>query len=157
GQCSACQCPPPPGTPILHSVGPSVLNNATAFGLQAFGESFAPGAKLQIIDKTTNAVITTLDATFVSSTELTALLPAGMTVSSGISRELTAKVVNPGNLVSATPDIGHCTNDAPNSPIACVRDTDCPSGTGACVKGDQRLTMFNDAVFLNPNSAAVVP
>src|SRR5262249_2587234 len=58
---------------------------------------------------------------------------------------------------SLPPDVGHCTKDDPSSPTACTADADCPTGTGPCLTGDQRLTMFNDRAFLNPNSAAVVP
>ena len=145
------------GPPVLHSIGPSVLNNATSFGVQVFGANFEAGAELQIRDEATGAVIETLPTTFVSSGELTARVPAGMPVPSGIQRELTARVVNPGGGTSGPPLIGHCQTDDPGSPIACTSNADCPGATGPCLTGDQRLTMFNDAVFLNPNSAAVVP
>ena len=116
-----CQCPPPAGTPaVLHAVGPSVLHNATSFGVQLFGEDFLAGAQLELSDKTTGAILATLPTTWVSSTEMTALVPAGLPVPSGIQRELTAKVINPGAPTSAPPDIGHCTIDAPTSPIACT-------------------------------------
>ena len=141
----------------LYSVGPSVLHNATDFAVQLFGSGFQPGAQLELSDQSTNQVIEVLPTTFVSPFELTASIPAGMAVSSGIQRELVARVINPGNVRSGPPIIGHCTTDAPNSPIACLGDGDCPSGTGPCVTGTQRLTMFNNAVFLNPNSAVVVP
>jgi DNA-binding beta-propeller fold protein YncE len=143
-----------------HSVGPSLLNNATDFGVQLFGSGFKPGAQLQLSDKATSAVIETLPTTFISSTEITALVPAGMPVPSGIQRELVARVINPGNpspVTSNPPDIGHCQTDTPTSGIACHSEKPRPGGAGTCVFGDQRLTMFNDAVFLNPNSAAVVP
>jgi len=152
----SCECPGG-GAPILHSVGPSVLNNATSFGVQVFGENFLPGAQLELWDDGTNAPVETLPTSFVSSGELTALVPAGMPVPSGIQRALTARVVNPGGAASGAPLIGHCQTDTPSSPIACTSNVDCPSGAGTCVTGDQRLTMFNDVVFLNPNSAAVVP
>jgi DNA-binding beta-propeller fold protein YncE len=149
-----CTCP---GPPVLHSVGPSVLQNATAFGIQLFGERFLPGAEVELSDAVTSAVITVLPTTWVSSREVTALVPPGMAVPSGIQRELVARVINPGGFVSGPPVVGHCQTDAPNSPTACTSDAGCPPGTGSCVTGDQRLTMFNDLVFLNPNSAAVVP
>jgi len=80
-----CQCAPPPGTaPTLVAIGPSVLNNATSFGVQIFGDNFVPGAQLQLSDRSTNVVIETLPATWISSTELTALVPAGMDVPAGI-------------------------------------------------------------------------
>lgn len=159
GDCSStCQCPPLPGTTaVLHSIGPSVLNNATSFGVQLFGEDFLPGATLELSDKITSAIITTLPTNWVSYAEMTALVPAGMSVPSGIERELVAKVINPGAAKSNAPDIGHCQTDTATSPIACTSNADCPSGTGSCVQGIQRLTMFNDLAFLNPNSAAVVP
>jgi DNA-binding beta-propeller fold protein YncE len=158
GQCLPnCQCSPPPAVPVLYSVGPSVLNNATSFGVQVFGENFLPGAQLEISDKATTAVIETLPTSWVSLNEITALVPAGMSVPSGIQRELSVHVINPGNLRSGTPTIGHCMTDTPTSPIACTSNAGCPSGAGTCVTGDQRLTMFNDVVFLNPNSAATVP
>ena len=159
GRCTAtCQCTTAPGTTAkLHAVGPSVLNNATTFGLQLFGENFLPGAQLELSDASSLSIIETLPTTWVSSTELTAQVPPGMVVPLGIQRELVAKVINPGAAKSAPPDIGHCQTDAATSPTACTKDADCPSGTGPCLTGDQRLTMFNDAVFLNPNSAAVVP
>src|SRR5205814_2328366 len=122
-----------------------------------FGKTFAPGAMLELRDLGSNALVETLPTTFVSSGELTALVPAGMPVASGIQRDLTARVVNPGGASSGAPLIGHCETDTPTSPIACTADADCPSDAGACLTGDQRLTMFNNAVFLNPNSAAVVP
>ena len=99
GEClPTCFCPvivPP----VLHSVGPSVLHNATDFGVQIFGKDFIPGAQLELSDKTTTAVIATLPTTFVSSTELTALVPAGLPVPSGIQRELAARIINPGRHV----------------------------------------------------------
>jgi DNA-binding beta-propeller fold protein YncE len=157
GAClSSCTCATP-GVPVLYSIGPSVLNNATSFGVQVFGLNFQPGAQLELRDKTTSALIETLPTTFVSSGELTARVPAGMPVPSGIQRELTPRVVNPGGASSGPPLQGHCQTDIPGSPIACTSNADCPPGAGTCVTGDQRLTMFNDAVFLNPNSAAVVP
>src|SRR4029078_2029915 len=70
---------------------------------------------------------------------------------------LTAKVINPGAPKSAAPDIGHCSVAGPNTPAACTTNGDCAPSAGTCVNGDQRLTLFNDLVFLNPNSAAVVP
>jgi DNA-binding beta-propeller fold protein YncE len=153
-----CQCTPPPGTQaVLHSVGPSVLHNATAFGVQVFGRDFIPGAMLQLSDKTSGVVVATLPMTLVSSDEATALVPPGLPVPSGIERELTARVLNPGAPPSGTPLIGSCTTDTPTSPIACTSNADCPPGTGTCVTGKQRLTLFNDLAFLNPNSAAVVP
>ena len=159
GQCRPdCQCIPAPGTTAtLHAIGPSVLNNASAFGVQLFGDDFIPGAQLELSDKTTTAIIMTLPTTWLSYTEMTALVPAGMVIPNGIDRELLAKVINPGAAKSAPPDIGHCQTDIPMSPIACTSNLDCPPGAGTCVTGGQRLTMFNDAVFLNPNSAAVVP
>src|SRR5262249_20688181 len=53
GHCQPdCHCPPPTGTAaILHAVGPSVLQNATSFGLQMFGENFVAGALLELSDK----------------------------------------------------------------------------------------------------------
>jgi DNA-binding beta-propeller fold protein YncE len=152
-----CVCASPPVGLALHSVGPSLLNNATAFGVQLFGGGFQPGAQLELSDQGTNAVIETLPTTFVSSTELTALIPAGMPVPSGIQRELVARVVNPDSTRSNPPDIGHCATDLPSSPIACTSNATCPPGAGACLLGDQRLTMFNNLAFLNPNSAVVVP
>jgi DNA-binding beta-propeller fold protein YncE len=152
-----CLCAGAPHGFALHSVGPSLLNNATNFGVQLFGQGFQAGAQLELSDKSTNAVIETLPTTFVSSTELTASIPAGMPVASGIQRELVARVINPDLTHSISPDIGHCKTDAPNSPIACIADANCPAGTGPCILGDQRLTMFNNQVFLNPNSAVVVP
>jgi len=134
-----------------------VLNNATSFGVQIFGDDFLPGTMLELSDKNTSAIITTLPTTWLSYTEISARVPAGMAVPTGIQRELVAKVINPGAPKSAPPDIGHCQMDTPTSPIACTSDLDCPPSAGSCQKGDQRLTMFNDAVFLNPNSAAVVP
>ena len=157
GAClSTCACPANSG-PILHSVGPSVLQNATSFGVQVFGENFLPGAELELRDLATSALIESLPTTFVSSHELTALVPAGMPVPSGVQRDLTAQVMNPGGATSGPPIIGHCQVDKPTSQTACVRDADCPSDARPCIIGDQRLTMFNDLVFLNPNSAAVVP
>jgi DNA-binding beta-propeller fold protein YncE len=141
----------------LHSVGPSVLNNASDFGMQIFGSGFLPGAQLELSDKTTTAVISVLPTTFVSTSELTALIPQGMSVPSGVQRELVARVINPGNIKSAPPDIGHCQTDTATSGIACHSQQPCPPGAGPCITGDQRLTMFNDAVFLNPNSAVAVP
>lgn len=153
-----CQCIPTPGTvATLHSIGPSVLHNASPFGVQIFGDDFLPGAQLELSDRTTTAIIMTLPTSWVSYTEITALVPAGMAVPNGIQRELTAKVINPSAAKSAAPSIGHCGTDHPLSPTACTINADCPVGTGVCVTGDQRLTMFNDQVFLNPNSAAVVP
>jgi DNA-binding beta-propeller fold protein YncE len=153
-----CQCPPPVGTPArLHAVGPTVLHNATPFGVQLFGEDFVPGAVLQLSDKTSGTLITTVPTSYVSSTEMTALVPAGMAVPSGIQRELVARVVNPGSSPSGPPTIGHCQIDQPTSPTACTQNADCPPGTGSCITGDQRLTMFNDLVFRNPNSVAVMP
>ncbi len=159
GLCQAdCTCAPPSGTQaILHAVGPSVLHNATSFGLQLFGEDFAPGAVVQLTDKVTTAVVATLPMTLASSTEATALVPAGLPVPTGIQRELVARVINPSALPSLPPDIGHCQVDGPASPTACTDDLDCPPGAGTCVHGDQKLTLFNDLVFLNPNSAAVLP
>ncbi len=159
GQCQAdCNCPgPPPSQAVLHSIGPSVLNNATSFGVQLFGANFAPGAQLQLSDKTTSAVIETLPTNWLSATEMTALVPAGMPITSGIQRDLVARVINPGAPASLPPDIGHCQTDKATSPIACISNADCPANAGACLNGDQRLTMFNNLAFLNPNSAAVVP
>lgn len=157
GEClPSCACLAA-GGPVLYSVGPSILHNATSFGVQVFGENFGPGAELELRDRVTNALVETLPTTFVSSGELTALVPAGMPVPSGASRELTPRVVNPGGATSGPPLIGHCQTDTPTSPIACTSTADCPSGAGTCVTGDQRLTMMNDLVFLNPNSAVVVP
>ncbi len=157
GRCLAsCVCPP--GTPPrLHSIGPSVLSNATKFGVQLSGARFEPGAELELSDETSGTVIETLPTHFVSATELTALVPAGMPVPNGIERELAARVINPGGARSTPPDIGHCTTDSTSASPACARDVDCEPGSGPCITGDQRLTMFNDAVFLNPNSAALVP
>lgn len=153
-----CQCIPTPGTiATLHAIGPSVLNNATAYGVQIFGDDFLPGAQLELSDEATSAIIATLPTTWHSYTEITALIPAGMAVPSGIQRELVARIINPGSAKSAPPDVGHCATDIPLSPISCTDDNDCPPGAGACLNGDQALTMFNDAVFLNPNSAVVVP
>ena len=157
GAClSSCACATA-GVPVLYSVGPSVLNNATSFGVQIFGANFLAGAQLELRDAATNAVIETLPTAFVSSGELTAKVPAGMPVASGMRRELTPRVVNPGGASSGPPLQGHCQTDTPTSPIACTADAECPAGAGTCVTGDQRLTMFNDAAFLNPNSDAVVP
>jgi DNA-binding beta-propeller fold protein YncE len=153
-----CSCSPQPGTQaILHSIGPSVLNNATAFGVQIFGDDFLPGAQLELSDETSGVILATLPTNWVSFSEMTALVPEGMSVPTGIERELVAKVINPGAAKSAAPGIGHCATDQANSPIACTEDADCPPGAGTCVTGVQRLTMFNDLVFLNPNAAAVVP
>lgn len=152
-----CTCLGGPTTLRLHAIGPSVLHNATDFGVQIFGFGFQPGAQLELYDQSTSALIETLPTTFVSATELTALVPAGMPVPSGIQRELVARVLNPDMVRSDPPDIGHCTQDVAISPIACTEDDDCPPGSGPCVHGIQRLTMFNDRVFLNPNSAVVVP
>lgn len=153
-----CTCGPPPGSPaVLHSVGPTVLHNATSFGLQVFGSNFVVGAQLELSDKGTGAILVTLPTTWVSPTEMTALVPAGLPVPNGIERELVAKVINPGAIKSAAPSIGHCATDISSSPTACTTTADCPPGAGACVTGDQRLTLFNDLVFLNPNSAVVVP
>jgi YVTN family beta-propeller protein len=159
GFCDAqCRCIPAPGTTAtLHAIGPSVLNNATAFGVQIFGDDFLPGAELELSDQLTGTILASLPTSWVSYTEMTALVPAGMEVPSGIERELVARVINPGAAKSAPPDIGHCEIDRPNSPIACTSDADCPPAAGTCVNGIQRLTMFNDLAFLNPNSAAVVP
>lgn len=159
GLCQAnCQCPPPVGTPAtLHSIGPSVLHNATPFGVQLFGNDFMPGAFLELADKTSGTPLMTLATTFVSSNEMTALVPPGMAVPAGIERELVARVINPGSSPSAPPTIGHCQNDQPGSPTACNQTSDCPPGAGSCVTGDQRLSMFNDLAFLNPNSVVVVP
>jgi DNA-binding beta-propeller fold protein YncE len=158
GQCQTdCTCPTGPTGLALFSVGPSVLQNATAFGIQLAGTGFEPGAEVELYDKATNALLATLPAGFVSSTELTARVPAGMAVAAGIQRELTARVRNPGGALSGTPSIGHCQTDLATSPVACNTDLDCPVGAGACVTGAQRLTMFNDRVFLNPNSVAAVP
>jgi DNA-binding beta-propeller fold protein YncE len=159
GECeSDCQCPPLPGTAAtLHAIGPSVLQNATSFGVQLFGRNFADGAQVELSDRTSGAVLATLPADRVSTTEMTALVPAGLPVPSGIQRELTARVVNPGAPRSGTPSIGHCATDRPDSPTACVTSADCPPGAGSCLTGDQRLTLFNDLVFLNPNSAVAVP
>lgn len=153
-----CLCTPAPGsTATLHAVGPSALNNATAFGVQIFGDDFLPGAELELSDQLTGAIIATLPTNWVSYTEMTALVPSGMAVPSGIERELVARVINPGAAKSAPPGIGHCQVDLPTSPTACTADADCPPSAGSCVTGDQRLTMFNDLAFLNPNSAATVP
>lgn len=153
-----CQCVPAPGTAaILHAVGPTALNNASAFGVQIFGDDFLPGAQLELTDQTTNAVVATVPTTWLSYTEITALVPAGMAVPNGIQRDLVARIINPAAAASAPPDIGHCATDIALSPIACTENADCPPGAGACLNGDQRLTMFNDEVFLNPNSAAVIP
>lgn len=150
--------PPPTGTTaVLHAVGPSVLQNATSFGLQIFGETFMPGADLELSDALTGAILMRLPTVWLSSTEMTALVPAGMSVPGGIERELVAKVINPDAAKSAPPDIGHCQTDHPSSPTACTSDADCPPGTGSCINGDQRLTMFNDLAFINPNSVAAVP
>jgi YVTN family beta-propeller protein len=157
GQCLPdCSCAVLGGL-ALHAVGPSVLNNATDFGVQLFGAGFEPGAELELSDQATSAVIETLPTTFVSSGEITARIPAGMAVPSGIQRELVARVVNPGGARSNPPGIGHCAVDLPSSPVACTSTADCPPGAGSCVTGDQRLTMFNDLAFLNPNSAALAP
>ena len=157
GECFPdCSCPSP-GPPVLHSVGPSVLHNATSFGVQIFGENFRPGAQLELSDASTSQVLALLPTTWVSPFELTALVPAGLEVPSGIERELAAEVINPDAQGSGPPDIGHCQTDLASSPIACTDNADCPPGAGPCVTGDQRLTLFNDRVFLNPNSAAVVP
>jgi DNA-binding beta-propeller fold protein YncE len=153
-----CRCTPPPGTPaVLDSIGPSVLQNATAFGLQVFGRDFVPGAMLELSDKASGAIVATLPMTLATADEATALVPAGLPVPSGIQRELTARVLNPGAPPSGTPLIGSCATDTPTSPIACTSNADCPPGAGTCVTGKQRLTLFNDLAFLNPNSAAVVP
>lgn len=159
GRCQPnCMCGPPPGTAaVLHSVGPTVLHNATSFGLQMFGSNLVVGAQLELSDKTTGAILATLPTTWVSNGELTALVPAGLPVPNGIERELVAKVINPGSPKSQAPSIGHCTTDRSDSPTACTTSSDCPAGTGPCVTGDQRLTLFNDLAFLNPNSAAVMP
>jgi DNA-binding beta-propeller fold protein YncE len=157
GQCRPdCTCPLP-GGPVLYSVGPSVLHNATDFGIQLFGENFEDGATVEVYDKTTSALLETLPTRFVSSRELAALLPAGMSVPSGMQRELTARVRNPDATLSGFPGIGHCETDVVGSPIACTQNSDCPSGAGGCITGIQRLTMFNDRVFLNPNSAVEAP
>jgi DNA-binding beta-propeller fold protein YncE len=158
GLCASdCRCVVPGTVAVLHAVGPSALHNATDFGLQIFGENFLPGAQLELSDQTTSAVIATLPTTRISSSEMTALVPAGMTVPSGIERQLVARVINPGAPRSAPPDIGHCQIDRPTSPTACTETADCPANAAPCVNGDQRLSMFNDVAFLNPNSAAVVP
>jgi DNA-binding beta-propeller fold protein YncE len=158
GTClSNCQCPVAGGAAVLHAVGPSVLHNATSFGVQIFGENFVAGAELELSDKSSGVILATLPTTWLSSTEMTALVPAGLPVPTGIQRELTAKVINPGAPKSAPPDIGHCSTDGPNTPAACTNTAQCQPNAGTCVTGDQRLTLFNDAVFLNPNSAAVVP
>jgi DNA-binding beta-propeller fold protein YncE len=159
GTCRAdCFCPAPPGTEaILHAVGPTVLHNATAFGIQLFGEHFLDGATVALYDKGSGTLLASVPGNVVSSTEMTALVPAGLAVPAGIQRELTARVVNPGSGPSNTPDIGSCATDLPTSPTACTSDADCPAGAGVCQTGKQRLTLFNDLVFLNPNSAAVVP
>jgi YVTN family beta-propeller protein len=153
-----CQCPPPP-QPIakLHAVGPSVLHNASPFGVQLFGEDFEPGAQLEIADKSSGLPIVTLPTNWISSTEMTALVPAGLPVPSGIQRELTARVINPGSSPSQPPTIGRCQVDLPTSPVACTTDADCPPTARPCVTPIQRLTLFNDLAFLNPNSAAVAP
>src|SRR5262249_40427047 len=67
GTCrSDCECPPLPGSQaILHSIGPSVLNNATDFGVQIFGDDFLPGAELELSDKATTAIIATLPTDWV--------------------------------------------------------------------------------------------
>ena len=137
-----CQCPPPAGTPaVLHAVGPSVLNNATSFGVQIFGDDFLPGAELELSDKATSAIITTLPTTWVSyDRDDRAGAGRAWPVPTGIQRELVAKVINPGAPKSAPPDIGHCQTDTPTSPTACTTNADCPPGTGTCVNGDQRLT-----------------
>src|SRR5262245_8821084 len=95
-----CTCTPSSGTPILHSIGPSVLHNASSFGIQAFGANFLPGAQLELSDLNTNAVLATLPTTFVSANELTAKVPAGLPVLSGMQRELTARIINPNSLRS---------------------------------------------------------
>jgi DNA-binding beta-propeller fold protein YncE len=157
GECFPdCTCPSA-GPPVLHSIGPSVLQNATSFGVQIFGENFHPGAQLELSDASTSQVLALLPTTWVSPFELTALVPAGLPVPSGVERELAAEVINPDAQTSGLPTIGHCGTDLPNSPIACTRNADCPPGAGLCITGQQRLTLFNDRVFLNPNSAAVVP
>lgn len=158
GACEvSCECPPLLPQLELHSVGPSLLQNATDFGLQIFGANFEPGAELEIYDQLTSGHLLTLPTTFVSAGELTALMPAGLAVPSGIQRELRARIRNPDGTLSGLPSIGHCATDLPVSPIACTKDSDCPFGAGPCVTGDQRLTMFNDLVFLNPSSAVVIP
>jgi hypothetical protein len=158
GACrSDCRCPVLGTQAILHSVGPTVLHNATDFGIQIFGQDFLPGAMLQLSDKTTGAVLATLPMNAVSTGEATALVPAGLPVASGIERELTARVLNPGSTPSLPPDIGACAVDLADSPIACTSDADCPPGAGSCIPGKQRLTLFDDLAFLNPSSAALVP
>lgn len=152
-----CRCPVLGTQAILHSVGPTVLHNATDFGIQIFGGDFLPGALLELSDKTTSQVLTTLPMNIVSSTEATALVPAGLPVVAGIERELTARVLNPGSTPSLPPGIGACAVDRPDSPIACTSDAECPPGAGTCVLGKQRLTLFDDLAFLNPSSAALVP
>ena len=55
-----CLCPPPAGTPaVLHAVGPSVLHNATSFGVQVFGQDFVAGAELELSDKATGTILAT--------------------------------------------------------------------------------------------------
>src|SRR5262245_57052262 len=152
----SCECGTG-GPPVLRAVGPSVLNNATSFCVQVFGANFLPGAQLELRDAATSQLIETLRSPLGTSGGLTALVPAAMPVRAGIARELVPRVVNPGGESSGAPLLGHCQTDLPASPIACSSDGDCPAGAGSCVTGDQRLTMFNDAIFLNPNSAAVVP
>lgn len=152
-----CTCTLPGSPAVLHAVGPTVLHNATSFGLQLFGEDFLPGATVQLQDKASGAVLATLPATVTSNREMTIVVPAGLAVPSGIERELTARVVNPGAAASNAPDIGSCNTDKPASPIACTADTDCPFGTGPCITGKQRLTLFNDLAFRNPSSAALIP
>jgi DNA-binding beta-propeller fold protein YncE len=152
-----CTCLGGPSLLQLFSIGPSVLNNATDFGVQMFGLGFQPGAQLELYDQASSALIQTLPTTFVSANELTALIPAGMPVPTGMQRELVARILNPDLVRSAPPIIGHCANDTAVSPIACTENDNCPFGSGPCIPGDQRLTMFNDRAFLNPNSTVVVP
>ena len=154
GECLPnCLCPFVPPL-VLHSVGPSVLNNATDFGVQLFGSGFMPGAQLQLSDKATSAVIETLPTTCISLDRddgAGAGGHAGAVRHPARARRPRHQPRQPQPVTSNPPDIGHCQTDTPHfrrSPAQ--RQADCPPSAGTCVIGDQRLTMFNDAGLPQP-------
>ena len=148
------------GTPaVLHAVGPSVLNNATSFGVQIFGDGLRRRRRSSSCPTRRPAPSSRRCRRRGSRRrEMTALVPAGHAGAVGHPARAHRQGDQPRRRRSRRrPTSATARPTRPSSPIACTTNADCPPGAGTCVTGDQRLTLFNDLVFLNPNSAAVVP
>jgi YVTN family beta-propeller protein len=132
--------PLPAGPPVVRSVGPSMISNATDFPIEIEGAGFAPGALLTVTD-TSGVAITTVPTTYINEHLLGARIPQGFPVPAGISREIGVSIVKPvpgGGLSASNLLVGQCAA-APQPPA------------GQC------LTVFDDIDFTNPNAAATSP